>query len=72
MNDKSNRLNKIVQENVNIKTQLEKIISNNNKNEQKMKYYEEQLDYYKNIEFEGEYKDDKYWNGIEKKYYDNK
>ena len=48
LNDKSNRLNKIVQENVNIKTQLEKIISNNNKNEQKMKYYEEQLDYYKN------------------------
>ena len=49
LNEKSNRLNKIIQENINIKSQLDKIILNKNKNEQKIKYYEEQLDYYKNI-----------------------
>ena len=47
LNEKTNRLNKIVQENINIKTQLEKLFVNKNKNEQKMKYYEEQLEYYK-------------------------
>ena len=47
LNEKSNRLNKIVQENINIKTRLDKLVFNNNKNEQKIKYYEEQLEYYK-------------------------
>ena len=47
LNEKSNRLNKIVQENLNIKSQLDLLIANKNKNEQKMQYYEEQLEYYK-------------------------
>ena len=45
LNEKSNRLNKIVQENINIKCQLDNLILNKNKNEQKIKYFEEQLDY---------------------------
>ena len=48
LNEKSNKLNKIVQENINIKTRLDKLVFNNNKNEQKIKYYEEQMVYYKN------------------------
>ena len=47
LNEKSNRLNKIVQENINIKCQLDNLILTKNKNEQKIKYFEEQLDYYK-------------------------
>ena len=48
LNEKSNRLNKIVQENINIKNRLDKLVFNNNKNEQKIKYYEEQIVYFKN------------------------
>ena len=47
LNEKSNKLNKISQENINIKTQLNNLILNKNKNEQKIKYFEEQLEYYK-------------------------
>ena len=48
LNEKSNRLNKIVQENINIKTRFDKLAFTNNKNEQKIKYYEEQIVYFKN------------------------
>ena len=47
LNEKSNKLNKISQGGLNIKTQLNNLILNKNKNEQKIKYIEEQLEYYK-------------------------
>ena len=47
LNDRINKLNKIVQENLNIKTELDKAILTNQKNEQKLVFYEEQFNLFK-------------------------
>jgi hypothetical protein len=47
LNEKMDKLNKIIQENLNIKTDLDKAILINQKNEQKMTFYEEQLKLFK-------------------------
>ena len=47
LNDRTNRLNKITQENLYVKTELDKAILNNQKNEQKLVFYEEQFKLYK-------------------------
>ena len=48
LNEKIDKLNKIIQENLSIKTELDKSILINQKNEQKMAVYEEQLKLFKN------------------------
>ena len=47
LNERMNELGKIVQENLNIKAELDKSILINQKNEQKMAFYEEQLKLFK-------------------------
>ena len=47
LKERNNELSKIVQENLNIKTELDKAILNNQKNEQKLIFYEEQFNLYK-------------------------
>ena len=47
LNDRTSQLNKIIQENLMIKSQLDKSILNNQKNEQKLEYYEEQFNLFK-------------------------
>ena len=46
--ERTNKLNKIVQENLLIKSELDKSILNNQKNEQKLVFYEEQFNLFKN------------------------
>ena len=46
--ERTNKLNKIVQENLYIKSELDKSILNNQKNEQKLVFYEEQFNLFKN------------------------
>ena len=46
--ERTNKLNKIVQENLFIKSELDKSILNNQKNEQKLVFYEEQFNLFKN------------------------
>ena len=48
LNEKIDKLNKIIQENISIKTELDKSNLINQKNEQKMAFYEEQLKLFKN------------------------
>ena len=47
LNDRTSQLNKIIQENLMIKAELDKSILNNQKNEQKLEYYEEQFNLFK-------------------------
>ena len=47
LNDRNNRLSKIIQENLAVKAELDKSILNNKKNEQKISFYEEQFNLYK-------------------------
>ena len=47
LNDRTSKLNKIVQENLMIKTELDKSLLTNQKNEQKLVYYEEQFNLFK-------------------------
>ena len=48
LTERTNKLNKIVQENLYIKSELDKSIINNQKNEQKLVFYEEQFNLFKN------------------------
>ena len=47
LNDRNSRLNKIIQENLLIKAELDKAVLSNQKNEQKIVFYEEQFSLYK-------------------------
>ena len=47
LNDRTSKLNKIIQENLMIKTELDKSLLTNQKNEQKLEYYEEQFKLFK-------------------------
>ena len=47
LNDRTSKLNKIIQENLMIKSQLDKCLLNNQKNEQKLQFYEEQFNLFK-------------------------
>lgn len=47
LNDRNARLNKIIQENLLIKAELDKAVLSNQKNEQKIVFYEEQFSLYK-------------------------
>ena len=47
LNDRTVKLNKIVQENLTVKSQLDKALIDNQKNEQKLEFYEEQFNLYK-------------------------
>ena len=47
LKERNSQLNKIIQENLMVKTQLDKSILNNQKNEQKLEYYEEQFNLFK-------------------------
>ena len=47
LNDRTSKLNKIIQENLMIKTELDKCLLTNQKNEQKLEYYEEQFNLFK-------------------------
>ena len=47
LNEKVDKLNKIIHENLNLKTELDRSILINQKNEQKMAFYEEQLKLFK-------------------------
>ena len=47
LNDRSNKLNKIIQENLTVKSQLDKALILNQKNEQKLKFFQEQFTLYK-------------------------
>ena len=47
LNDRNTRLNKIIQENLAVKAELDKSVLNNKKNEQKISFYEEQFNLYK-------------------------
>ena len=47
LNDRTDKLNKIIQENLTVKSKLDKALINNQKNEQKLNYYEEQFNLYK-------------------------
>ena len=47
LNDRTSKLNKIIQENLMVKQQLDKCLLNNQKNEQKLEYYEEQFNLFK-------------------------
>ena len=46
-NERTTKLNKIIQENLCVKSELDKSNLNNQKNEQKIAFYEEQLNLYK-------------------------
>ena len=48
LNERTNKLNKTIQENMFIKSQLDKTMLSNKKNEQRIGYYEEQLNLFKN------------------------
>ena len=47
LNDRSNKLNKIIQENLTVKSQLDKALILNQKNEQKLQFFQEQFTLYK-------------------------
>ena len=47
LNDRTTKLNKIIQENLMVKSELDKCILNNQKNEQKLEFYEEQFNLFK-------------------------
>ena len=47
LNDRTSKLNKIIQENLMIKSQLDKCLLNTQKNEQKLQFYEEQFNLFK-------------------------
>ena len=47
LNDRTSKLNKTIQENLMIKSQLDKSLLNNQKNEQKLQFYEEQFNLFK-------------------------
>ncbi len=47
LNDRTSQLNKIIQENLMVKSELDKCILNNQKNEQKLEFYEEQFNLFK-------------------------
>ena len=47
LNDRTAKLNKIIQENLTVKSQLDKSLLLNQKNEQKLEFYEEQFNLYK-------------------------
>ena len=47
LNERTSKLNQIIQENLMVKSQLDKSILNNKKNEQKLEYYEEQFNLFK-------------------------
>jgi hypothetical protein len=47
LNDRTNQLNKIIQENLTVKSELDKNLLLNQKNEQKLEFYEEQFNLYK-------------------------
>ena len=47
LNDRTEKLNKIIQENLTVKSQLDKTLLINEKNEQKINFYEEQFRLYK-------------------------
>ena len=47
LNDRTSKLNKIIQENLMIKSQLDKSLLNNQKNEQKLQFHEEQFNLFK-------------------------
>ena len=47
LNDRTSKLNKIIQENLLVKTELDKCLLTNQKNEQKLEYYEEQFNLFK-------------------------
>ena len=48
LNERTNKLNRTIQENMLIKSQLDKTMLSNKKNEQRIGYYEEQLNLFKN------------------------
>ena len=47
LNERTNQLNKIIQENLTVKSELDKALIVNQKNEQKLEFYEEQFNLYK-------------------------
>ena len=47
VNDRTNQLNKIIQENLTVKNELDKALITNEKNEKKLEFYEEQFNLYK-------------------------
>ena len=47
LNDRTTKLNNIIQENLTVKSQLDKALITNQKNEQKIEFYEEQFNLYK-------------------------
>ena len=47
LNERTTKLNKIIQENLFVKSELDKSNLNNQKNEQKIAFYEEQFNLYK-------------------------
>ena len=47
LNERTNQLNKIIQENLTVKSELDKALILNQKNEQKLEFYEEQFTLYK-------------------------
>ena len=47
LNDRTSKLNKIIQENLMIKSELDKMLLTNQKNEQKLEFYEEQFNLFK-------------------------
>ena len=47
LNDRTSKLNKVIQENLMVKTELDKSLLVNQKNEQKLEYYEEQFNLFK-------------------------
>ena len=47
LNDRTSKLNKTIQENLMIKSELDKSLLNNQKNEQKLQFYEEQFNLFK-------------------------
>ena len=51
LNDRTSQLNKTIQENLMIKSELDKCILNNQKNEQKLEFYEGQFNLFKSSHF---------------------
>ena len=47
LNDRTSKLNKIIQENLMVKTELDKCLLTNQKNQQKLEFYEEQFNLFK-------------------------
>ena len=47
LNERTNQLNKIIQENLTVKNELDKALITNEKNEKKLEFYEEQFNLYK-------------------------